>query len=163
MHRLLFLFLFCAALFAAAEDNTPRAFGRPPLVTLAPVEPVAAAAGKVTDATVHFRIAPGYHVNSNKPKSELLIPTTVKIEPTPQFTIAKITYPAGQDFALKFAPDEKLNVYEGDVAVTTTIRAAKSAKPGSYTLKGELHYQACNDTSCFPPKTLPLEISVTVK
>ncbi len=119
--------------------------------------------GKTVTTKVHFTIAQGYHVNSNKPNSDLLIPTTVKIQSTPQFVVSKLTYPAGEEFALKFAPEEKLSVYAGDVAVQAAIKASSKAKVGSYTLTGELHYQACNDRSCFPPKTLPLEIAVTVK
>jgi thiol:disulfide interchange protein DsbD len=61
------------------------------------------------------------------------------------------------------APDEKLNVYSGDVTVTVLLSAAKPIVPGSYKLPGTLRYQACDDRSCFPPKSLALEIPVVIQ
>lgn len=119
--------------------------------------------GKAATITVRFKIADGYHVNSNKPHSDLLIPTAVKLNDLPELSVARLNYPAGQDLALKFSPDEKLSVYAGDVAITAVIRASKRAKAGRYSLNGELRYQACNDDSCFPPKTLPIEIAVNIR
>jgi hypothetical protein len=43
------------------------------------------------------------------------------------------------------------------------VTVAKGIAPGNYTLKAELRYQACNDNSCFPPKTVPMDVAVNVK
>jgi DsbC/DsbD-like thiol-disulfide interchange protein len=163
LRRLMLAVVLCASVLAIAEENTPQSFGRPALVTLAPLQAITILPGHTAKVTIRFNIADGYHVNSNKPNSDLLIPTAVKITSPAGFTVGKISYPAGQDFALKFAPEEKLNVYAGEVSVSASVRAAKILKAGNYRLTGELQYQACNDISCFPPKKLPLEISVNVR
>jgi DsbC/DsbD-like thiol-disulfide interchange protein len=161
---LLISLTLAAVSFAAPGDNNdltrPRQKG---FVTLDSVPPVSLAAGKPGKVEIRFRVNPGYHINSNKPNSELLIPTAIQFTPPEKITVGKISYPAGEEFALSFSPKEKLSVYTGDVLVSAPITAAKNAVPGAYTLKAELRYQACNDSSCFPPKTLPVEVVVNVK
>jgi DsbC/DsbD-like thiol-disulfide interchange protein len=155
------IFLAMAASSFAADDLArPRQKG---FVTLDTVPPVNIVAGKPGKVEIRFRVNPGYHINSNKPNSELLIPTAIEFTPAEKITVGKISYPAGEEFALSFSPTEKLNVYTGDVLVSAPITAAKGSAPGTYTLKAELRYQACNDNSCFPPKTIPVEVVVNVK
>jgi DsbC/DsbD-like thiol-disulfide interchange protein len=154
------LAIFCMfAMFASADDLRPKSKG---FVTVEPVAPVTLAAGKPGKLEIRFRVNPGYHINSNKPKSELLIPTAVQFAPAENISVGKIAYPAGEEFALAFDPKEKLDVYTGDVLFSVPVTAAKGAAPGDHTLKAELRYQACNDNSCFPPKTVPLEVVVHV-
>ena len=148
-------------LFATTVAQAP--LGKKTWITISPVAPVSVVRGKATNAEVKFTITKGYHVNSNKPTAEFLIPTTLTLKPTNELKVGKISYPAGHDFALSFDPKQKLNVYTGDVALNVSISAAKTAKPGKYKLAGELEYQACNDYSCFPPRKAPVEIVVNVR
>jgi hypothetical protein len=148
---------------ALGEDWTSSAAGpRAAHVTVEPVQPVMLTAGRTAKAEIRFRVAPGFHINSSKPSSELLIPTLVEFSPIPQVKIGKVTYPPGEDFVFKAAPDEKLNVYSGDVVVTVLLSAAKPLSPGAYRLQADIRYQACDDRSCFPPKTVRLEVPVVV-
>ncbi len=148
---------------AVAEDWTSSATKpRTPHVAVEPVQPVTLTPGKTAKADIRFRVAPGFHINSSKPTSELLIPTIVEFLPIPQVKIGKVTYPPGKDFVFKAAPDEKLNVYSGEVVVTVLLSAAKPLSPGTYQLQGDLRYQACDDQSCFPPKTVRVEVPVVV-
>ncbi len=132
-------------------------------ITLEPAPAVTVSKGKPAKATVRFRVKSGFHVNSNKPSSDLLIPTEIKFEANPAIAVGKLEYPVGEEFALSFSPGQKLSVYQGDVTVNVPLRAAKRARPGDYTLKGSLSYQACNDNACFPPKTATFELSVQVR
>jgi thiol:disulfide interchange protein len=158
---LLFLLILSAcALFAQDDFARPRQKG---FVTVDAAPAVSLVPGKPGKVEIRFRVNSGYHINSNKPHSELLIPTTVQFAPSDKITVGKLSYPAGEEFALKFSPTEKLDVYTGDVLVTAPVTAAKGVAPGNYTLKAELRYQACNDNSCFPPKTVPMEVAVNVK
>jgi hypothetical protein len=152
------LWLLATCLFA--QDVFSK---RPAHVTLEPVSQVTIRGAKPARAEIKFRIRDGFHVNSNKPNSDLLIPTEVNVTAIPQIKPGKPQYPAGHDFALTFSPNEKLSVYSGEVSVDLPLTAGRPMQPGSYKLKGELKYQACDDRSCFPPKTLPLEIPVKVE
>jgi hypothetical protein len=109
-----------------------------------------------------LRVNRGFHVNSNKPNGELLLPTVVHLNPPQGIMIVNVQYPAGEQLALPFAGDAMLNVYSGEVDVTAEVRVPKSAALGTQRVHGEVRYQACNNRQCFPPKTTPLEFDVKV-
>ena len=136
---------------------------RPPQVNVEPVQQVIAVKGKPAKAEIHLRVNGGFHINSNKPTSDLLIPTKVEFAPNTHFKVGKIEYPAGQDFKIPIAPDEKLSVYAGAVNIVAPLIVAKATAPGSYNLKATLTYQACSDNACYPPKKVPLEFVVKVE
>jgi len=131
-------------------------------VTVAPVAPVTVPAGKSAPVEISFRVLPGYHINSNKPNSELLIPTALSVSPPTDIAVAKLTYPAGDDRSFPFAPGEKLNVYTGDFSVTALVRPARTTPVGKYRIHGMLKYQACDDRACYPPGQLPVAFDVKV-
>ena len=63
---------------------------------------------------LRFRVGSGFHVNSNQPKSEFLIPTVLKLSAPTDIVIGKVSYPAGTEMSFAFAPDDKLSVYTGE-------------------------------------------------
>jgi len=136
--------------------------GKAPAVAMAPVAPVAAERGKQTKVTLNFRVAPGFHVNSNAPKDEFLIPTTLKMDLPRDIVLGKIEYPDGQDVSFPFSPDSKLSVYSGDFAINLMVHPLTAVVPGNYAIHGVLRYQACDNAQCFPPKTLPVTFDVKV-
>jgi hypothetical protein len=145
---------------ALAQDGlTPKA----PIVIAITPEPVTVAPGGSVRVELRFRVSPGYHINSNKPRSEFLIPTRLKLSPPAGLTPGAVAYPEGTDLTFAFSPKEKLNVYAGEFTVRAELRAPGSAPAGSYKVPGELRYQACNDRACFPPTKLPVEFEVTVR
>jgi hypothetical protein len=133
-----------------------------PAVSMAPAPLVSTMQGKAATVPLSFRVARGYHINSNRPKSEFLIPTTLKIDATTDIVIGKTTYPEGQDMSFAFAPDEKLNVYTGDFQVDVLVRPLHSVQVGKYIIRGILKYQACDNAACYPPKQLPVSFNVRI-
>src|SRR6266436_587410 len=133
-----------------------------PVVSVAPAAVVTITQGKASQVPLSFRVARGYHINSNKPKSEFLIPTVLRVEATTDIVIGKTTYPEGQDMSFAFAPDEKLNVYTGDFKVDVLVRPLRSVQAGKYIVRGTLKYQACDNAACYPPKQLPISFDVKI-
>ena len=153
------LLLMATAALAQVESSRPKPTQR---VTAAPIEAVKVAAGKSTGVELPFRVVRGYHINSNQPSSELLLPTVLSVNPPTNILIAKVTYPPGEDRSFPFSPTEKLNVYTGDFAVTGLVRAARGTPPGTYRVRATLKYQACDDRACYPPGDLPVAFDVRV-
>lgn len=142
-----------------AQDNPgPKA----PSVTVAPIAPVSVQRGESASFELDFRVGRGFHVNSNQPKDEYLIPTSLKLDPPSDVAIGKIEYPQGQDVAFAFSPNEKINVYSGDVAITGLVRAMSTSSYGTFRVHGTLTYQACDNAACYPPKRLPVQFDVKV-
>ncbi len=113
-------------------------------------------AGKKAAVDLQFYVVDGFHVNSHRPKSELLIRTDLKLDPTPGVTAGELVYPLGKPFQLG---DETLDVYTGAFAVTLPL----SVTAGDHLIHGTLRYQACDHAACFPVKSLPVEIQVRAK
>src|SRR3982074_3960066 len=140
MKILLVSALFLISAWAWTQDDlAPQG----PAVKMAPAPLVTVVQGKPATVPLSFRVASGYHINSNRPKSEFLIPTVLKVEATTDIVIGKTTYPDGRDMSFAFAPDEKLNVYTGDFNVDVLVRPLTSVQPGKYIVRGTLNYQAC--------------------
>ncbi len=133
-----------------------------PTVTVAPGPSLTIAKGKAATFELVFRVAPGFHVNSNKPKDEYLIPTTLKLEIPSDMMVSHVAYPEGQDRSFDFSPTEKINVYTGDFAINGILKIMRTASTGRYRLHGVLTYQACDHAACYPPKRLPVQFDVKV-
>jgi hypothetical protein len=133
-----------------------------PTVSMAPAPLVTLKQGKSGTVPLSFRVSRGYHINSNRPKSEFLIPTTLRVDATTDIVIGKTTYPEGQDMSFAFAPDEKLNVYTGDFQVDVLVRPLRTVQVGKYVVRGILKYQACDNAACYPPKQLPVSFEVKI-
>src|SRR4051794_22802498 len=75
-----------------------------PSVTMSPVPTPTITQGKPGIVDLQFRIGSGFHINSNTPKAEYLIPTALKLNPPTDIVVGKITYPEGEDASFPFAP-----------------------------------------------------------
>ena len=133
-----------------------------PVVKMTPAPVLSAVQGQPVTVSLSFNVANGFHINSNHPKSEFLIPTALKIEPATDIVIGKTIYPDGQDMSFAFAPDEKLNVYTGDFKVDVIVHPLHIIQPGKYAVRGSLKYQACDNTACYPPKNLSVSFDVKI-
>ena len=122
-------------------------------------EQVTLPTGKSSPVALHFRIEPGFHINSHAPKDEFLIPTVLSIPDGTGVRLENATYPPGAEFVLPADPDTKLSVYTGDF----TIQAKLVAEAGDHLVKARLRYQACDKTACMPPKTITVPIDVVGK
>jgi hypothetical protein len=76
--------------------------------------------------------------------------------------VTDLKYPAGEEMAFAFSPNEKLSVYSGDFTIDAVFKAPANAVAGSYPVKGELRFQACDHSACYPPRSIPVQFQVTV-
>jgi DsbC/DsbD-like thiol-disulfide interchange protein len=119
-------------------------------------------AGGSANATVNITIKSGYHTNANPPTYPYLKATELEVTPADGISAAPVTYPAATVKKFPFA-EKPLAVYEGETSLKTTLKAAKSAKPGRTSLSAVLRIQACDDQVCYPPGKLAVSIPVNIK
>jgi hypothetical protein len=160
--RCITLTLIAPFLAAAALAQGSAGQGSAPAVTVAPIATVVVARGGKAPLSIEMHVNRGFHVNSNKPNDELLLPTVVHLNPPQGIMIVGIEYPEGEQLALPFMGKDKLSVYSGNFAVAAEVRIPQSSALGSLRVHGEVKYQACDNRQCFPPKTTPLEFDVRV-
>jgi Disulphide bond corrector protein DsbC len=133
-----------------------------PSVTLTPPGIATVTRGKANTVELRFHVSSGFHINSNKPSAEYLIPTVLKLDAPTDIVLGGVTYPEGQQMSFAFAPDEKLSVYSGEFDLEVMVRPLASVLPGDYDFHGQLKYQACDNAACYPPKQLPVRFVVKV-
>src|SRR3954451_1673244 len=138
--RLAFTFLLSVSSVLAQVPSTKKA----PKVTVAPTPTVKVLQGGKSEVRFMFRVIPGYHINSNQPNSELLIPTRINFSVPTNISMTGVAYPPGEDYTFSFSPDEKLSVYTGDFNVTGNVNASKAITKGTYRVHATLRYQACD-------------------
>ncbi len=132
-----------------------------PNLTVAPLETVKASKSGTVTVTVKAHLPSGYHANSNKPTEAYLIPLTLTWEKGP-LAVEKVSYPAGSMEKYSFS-DKPLSVVTGDFAIATTFKVAPGASNGPAGQTGTLRYQACDDHACYPPKKVPVNLTVSVE
>jgi hypothetical protein len=122
-------------------------------------EQVTVPAGQPSLVALHFRVAQGLHINSHTPSEDYLIPTEFSIPAGSGVELKTATYPAGTVMALPVDPRTKLSVYTGEFIIQARIVATA----GNHLVQGKLHYQACDQNQCLPPKTITVAFDVIGK
>jgi hypothetical protein len=132
---------------------------RPAAVQYLYPEQIAIPADKPTTVTLHFRIAPGLHINAHTPSEKELIPTSLSIPEGFGVRLDSAAYPPGVEFTPPFDPNTKLSVYAGEF----TIQARIVAAAGNHLVEAKLRYQACDNNACMPPRSITVAIDVIGK
>jgi thiol:disulfide interchange protein DsbD len=101
---------------------------------------------------VKVSIQDSWHINSNKPNEDFLIPSQL-ISKDPRFPFAKIVYPEAKNLNFEFS-EQPVSVYDGDIVMAGLIQIDKNLQLGEYKIPIQLRYQACNDITCLPPTTI---------
>ena len=156
---LLFALVGCGAANARQMGNLTASAPKPKSYIVYDAEQQAVPAGRPGVLELRFQVVDGFHVNSHTPKSELLIPTKLSMEPAAGVKAGALEYPAGTPYSFSFNPGEKLDVYSGAFIVKLPVVAAG----GAHTLNGTLHYQACDRAACYPPRNLAVQVLFTAK
>lgn len=133
-------------------------------ITALTVDPVAkfiVTRGKSTTVKIHARIADGYHVNSNKPHEDYLIPLRLTVAGEP-LTVETVKYPEGHDEKYSFS-EKPLNVHTKEFDIIVTLKASDKLEPQMHVLLGKLRYQACSDSACLAPKTIEIRLTADVR
>jgi hypothetical protein len=121
---------------------------------------VHAKAGSAAEAKVTFTLRSGFHVNSNTPAEDYIIPLRLTWSPGP-LTAKEVVYPKPRMERYGFSK-VPLSVYTGDFTILTRFAVPANAPPGPATLNGRIRYQACNDRMCLAPKNLDFKLQAEI-
>jgi hypothetical protein len=118
--------------------------------------------GGSAQAKIAVSIEPGFHVNSNTPSADYLIPLKLSWTPGGALEPGTVVFPKAQMEKYEFS-DTPISVFTGDFDLIAKFTAPAGAPQGPGILVGKLRYQACNNNSCFPPKTVEVRLSYQVQ
>jgi hypothetical protein len=120
---------------------------------------VTVAAGKPATIELHFRVQQGLHINSHTPPAKSLIGTELKVLEPEGVQVRAVDFPPGAAYAFPAFPSEKLSVYSGEFVLTMHLTAQR----GNHLLQAALRYQACDMSTCFPPRNTPVPIDIVAQ
>jgi cytochrome c biogenesis DsbD-like protein/AhpC/TSA family protein len=107
---------------------------------------------------VEVAVAPGLHVYGS-PASEGLVPLTVELAQLDGIEIGAAAWPAPHPFrpaGLAF----ELPVHDGLVRGSLPLTFSGAPGAGDRLVRVTIRYQACSESSCFPPTSAQLELLV---
>ena len=104
----------------------------------------------------------GFHVNSNTPSEDYLIPLKVTWTSLGALEGGQVTYPKPSLEKYEFA-EKPLSVFTGNVELTASFKVSANAPAGPGIASGKLRYQACNNRACFKPTTADIAIPYQVQ
>ncbi len=122
----------------------------------------AAHPGGTIGGALRVTIPGKFHVQSDKPVDEFLIPTTLTVTAPGGIVIAKITYPEPIMLEAEMISDQPLPVFEQEFVIGVAFEIGEDVGPGTYPISLDLGYQACDDRVCLRPETLELTSRLTV-
>lgn len=118
----------------------------------ASVAPARVRVGARVRVEVAAEIRAGFHINSNRPAGEYLIPTELRLKGPAGLSLEKADYPSPHLESFSFSA-EKIPVYDGKITIVAWLRTNRT---GKQRLEFELAYQACNNQLCLPPTRIPV-------
>lgn len=110
--------------------------------------------------TLEITIDQTWHINSQKPNDDFLIPSEITAKGN-GVKLIKVIYPEAHNIKLAFS-EELVSVYEGTAYAKLTFRVDKNAPVGKQKVLVTLDYQACNDMTCMPPNDVAAEFEIEV-
>lgn len=110
---------------------------------------------------VKAELRPGFHVNSNTPADEYLIPLKLTWAKEP-LAVEEVIYPKPQMEKYDFSP-KPVSVFSGSFEIVTRFKAPGNASNGPAMLNGKLRYQACNNKECLPPRSLDIAVTLDIQ
>ncbi|MHC4082272.1 MAG: cytochrome c biogenesis protein CcdA [Planctomycetota bacterium] len=121
----------------------------------------AAHPGTTIHAAAEIQFPGKFHVQSNKPLDEFLIPTVLTVTPPEGFTVREVVYPAPVMFEV-LGFDEPLAVFDQKFVIGVALEVGQAVEPGRYSINGTLGYQACDDKQCLMPTTMEMSADLEV-
>nr|WP_299337780.1 hypothetical protein [Allomuricauda sp.] len=102
---------------------------------------------QLMEVTLFFKVMEGHYIQSERPKSEYLIPTEIQIAEHASFRL----------ISTEFSKARSNHRLDGVFRVILRARVDEASNL-KREVKGTLAYQACSDKQCFFPRTLDFQI-----
>ena len=131
-------------------------------LTIGEPQKIAGKPGAAVRTKIPVTVLPGYHVNSNTPSEEYLIPLKLTWNSKGALEGGEVSYPKPSMEKYDFA-EKPLSVFTGSFDLVANFRVSLAAPAGPGAAAGKLRYQACSSKACYPPKTIDITVPYQVQ
>ena len=151
---MLAVLLCLPALWPQSPTNERLTVGQP--------QKVAGKRNETVHTKIPISILAGYHVNSNTPSEDYLIPLSLTWSALGPLEGGQVDYPKPTLEKYEFA-EKPLSVFTGNFELAVSFKVAAKAAAGPGVAAGKLRYQACSNKACFQPKTVEVTVPYSVQ
>jgi DsbC/DsbD-like thiol-disulfide interchange protein len=139
-----------ALALALLGSGLTLAQGRPGATVTPLVEADGVHAGSTVRLALQVALPDGLHVQSDKPRDAMLIPTFLTIEPPAGVKVAETVYPSPTDF-VQAGQKDPLAVFEQRFVIGIKLTLDATIRAGELAVPARFRYQACDASTCFAP------------
>ena len=143
--------------FSAASDTAEEI----EYVTFESASPTKLGPKSETSLVLKFKVASGIHIQANPASNPNLIATTLQLPSANNFEVSPPKYPKGKPYKLE-GSSNAISTYDGVVEIKVPVTTPGKVVPIKFPWKGKLRYQACNEKTCFFPKSLNFEVPLEI-
>jgi hypothetical protein len=153
--------LLVAAIAALLTGTAGAQFRGVQAASVLPPSAVQLKAGEEASIPLQIVIRPGYHINSDQPAEDYLIPTRLTWNDT-GLKVTSVAYPKAETVKYEFS-EKPLSVFSNRITLRSTLAVPDPIPAGLQELTGKFRYQACNEKACLPPVTLDVTVPVVAR
>ncbi|MDR3702105.1 MAG: protein-disulfide reductase DsbD N-terminal domain-containing protein [Candidatus Sulfopaludibacter sp.] len=108
------------------------------------------------------RVEEGWHLYSMKHVEDGPVATRIWLADGQPFQLAEAVKSSRPETLQDPSFNMEVELYEGEATFTLPLKVAAGSAAGAQTLVVNASYQSCNNKICLPPKTVKVELPVTV-
>ena len=117
-------------------------------------------AGDNLRLAVVIKIDEGWHINTDDPGDEFMVPTSVEWQIPEGWPEVGLEFPHGESMTFDFS-ETPLSVWEGKAVLVGSVTIPADAD-GSAVLAVSVTAQACNNSQCLPPLAVSAELKTEI-
>src|SRR5690348_7834909 len=129
-------------------------------VQTAPAKPVKA--GAAFSVKLAAKIQDGWHIYGMKPVADGPVATRIWVAEGQPAKLAAAVQSSEPQTMQDASFNMEVQLYEGEATFTLPLRLAPTATAGEQKIVVNASYQSCDNKLCLPPKTVKVEVPVTV-
>ncbi|MEM9646479.1 MAG: protein-disulfide reductase DsbD domain-containing protein, partial [Planctomycetota bacterium] len=118
--------------------------------------------GRSLRVKIQLIIEEGWHIYAAKGLPESLAPIRIEVLGHPAVRFATVEPPPSVE-RLDPALKQDLGIYEGEISFDILLELKADVPPGEQTIPAILSYQACDDSKCIAPESIPFNLSVVIE
>ena len=118
-------------------------------------------AGEAVRLAAVVEVEERWHINSNKPAQEYLIPTELELDLPPGSGTPSFIYPPDNAYQFPFETEPVL-VYDGRFNIVAEFLLPGDLAVGDLPVNATLRYQACDDRQCVAPTSAQTQLQLTI-
>ena len=154
MRKVMLTAALAVCLAAAPADPVAWKLENPPTASVK--------AGAVFHVKLLAAVQDGWHLYSLKPMTEGPIATRIWIAEGQPFSLSGAVRAPEPRVMQDPSFGMEVELYEGEAVFTLPVRVIPGTAPGAQKLVVSASYQSCNNKLCLPPKTIKVEVPVTI-